>query len=147
MTTHVYRCMLVPDTDVTLARKVWALLDPEYSREFRIPLAAADAPEVITHWMSAGPVTTTAAYLLPLKTWDAEGQEQYYPGHPDKVAAQCRAAEPPLEVTDEQIEALWLAADVSEQPVATAMERLGLVYWEAPPEPEAEPQPKQLDDE
>ena len=131
---HVYRCMIVHDADVTLAREVWAVLDAEYSREFRIPLAAADEPSVVTHWMSAGPVTTGAAYVMPLLSWDAEGQEIYSPGHPDKVAAQCRDAG--LEVTDEQIEVLWVASDVSEQPISAALERLGLVYWQelvAPP--------------
>ena len=132
MTTHTYRCMIVPDSEVTLAREAWAALDPEYSREFRIPLAAAADPAVITHWMSAGPVTTTAAYLLPLKTWDVEGQEHIYPGHPDKVAAQCR--DQGLDITDEQIEMLWVAADVTEQPIMQALERLGLVSWQAPAE-------------
>ena len=130
---HVYRCMIVHDADVALAREVWAVLDAEYSREFRIPLAAAAAPDVVTHWMSAGPVTTGAAYVMPLLSWDAEGQEIYSPGHPDKVAAQCRDAG--LEVTDEQIEVLWLASDVSEQPISTALERLGLVYWQEPVAP------------
>lgn len=127
---HVYRCMIVTDADAPLAREAWGTLDPEYSREFRIPLAASADPTVITHWMSAGPVTTTAAYLLPLKTWDADGNEQYYPGHPDEVAARCRDAG--LEVTDAQIEALWLASDVSEQPVMTALNKLDLVFWQEP---------------
>lgn len=130
---HVYRCMIVHDADVTLAREVWAVLDAEYSREFRIPLAAADEPSVVTHWMSAGPVTTGAAYVMPLLSWDAEGQEIYSPGHPDKVAVQCRDAG--LEVTDEQIEVLWVASDVSEQPISAALERLGLVYWQEPVAP------------
>lgn len=133
MTDHVYRAMFVTDADAPLAREAWGTLDPEYGKEFRIPLAASSDPAVITHWMSAGPVTTGAAYVLPLKTWDAEGQEQYYPGHPDKVAQQCRDAG--MEVTDAQIDALWRAADVSEQPVTTAMGRLGLVFY-AEPEPE-----------
>ena len=54
-------------------------------------------------------------------------------GHPDKVAAQCRDAG--LEVTDEQIEVLWVASDVSEQPISAALERLGLVYWQEPVAP------------
>lgn len=131
---HTYRCLIVPDADVALARKVWAL-DPEYSNEFRIPLAPAGAAAP-THWMSAGPVTVEAARLLPLKAWDDEGDEIYDPGHPDEVAQRCR--DDGLEVTDQEIQALWLAANVTEQSVSVALDRLGLEYWQEPVAPDAD---------
>lgn len=142
MADFVWRCMIVTDADRTLARSAWATLDPEYNDEFRIPLAAATAPVAVTHWLSAGPVTTGAATLMPLATWarDADGawqQTAYTPGYPAVVAARCRAADPPLNVTDAAIAALWLASDVTEQQIPDALNRLGLMEYQ--PAPLADP--------
>lgn len=141
--SFVWRCMIVTDADRTLARSAWATLDPEYNDEFRIPLAAASDPATVTHWLSAGPVTTGAATLMPLATWarDEDGAWQrtaYVPGYPAIVAERCRAADPPLDVTDAAVEALWEASDVTEQQIPDALDRLGLVMHQPPEDVEEE---------
>jgi len=134
---YVYRCMIVLGEDVDLARSIWATLSAEYSNEFRIALASQADPTVTTHWMSAGLITDTAAPLMPFAVWEQDEngdwtETSYDAGQPDVVAQMCRDADPPLAITDAEAEAAWSRADVTEQSVQQAFDRLGLTYTEVP---------------
>jgi hypothetical protein len=67
--------------------------------------------------------------MVPLQVWeqDETGYWQLIstePGDPEAVTAACNAAG--LEVTLEQVEAVFAVADVTEQEPFTAMARMGL---------------------
>lgn len=133
----IYRCMVVLDEDAAMARSIWATLSAEYSNEFRIALASKTDPTITTHWLSAGLITTTAAPLMPYAVWEQDEngdwtETSYDPGQPDVVAQMCRDADPPLAITDAEAEAAWARSDVTDQPVQTMFDRLGLTYTEIP---------------
>ena len=54
-------------------------------------------------------------------------KETYEPGNPAAVAESASKADPPIVVTTEQVEALFLASDVTTEDPWTALGRLGLV--------------------
>ncbi len=94
--------------------------------------ASGNAPA--THYISAGPISSEMAALLPCKsvTTDAEGNQQITttPGHPELIPA--LALKAGITVTPAQITALYAAIDVSDQEPFGAMARLGLQIVQLP---------------
>jgi len=130
-----FRTLITPASDADLARSIADTISPEnYSGMFTTPLCDVDDPSTITHYISTGIVTDEFAHLVPLATWTQEDgnwvQTDYYPGDPVTVAMMCEAADPPLEVTDAEVEAVFQAADVSEQEPFVAMSRLNLQLYQ-----------------
>lgn len=123
--------LIVPAADADLARSICDTISPEnYSGMFPTPCGPTSS--AITHYITSGPCSERFAALAPRATWerDEDGawvQTDYYPGEPITVADLCRAAEPPLEITDDQVTDLWAAADVSTQDPFVALARLGLM--------------------
>jgi hypothetical protein len=137
---YLWRCIIIPSNEADLTRQIWATLDPAYNDEFKIGLTAQAKPDVITHYMSAGWVPETSTYLMPFSVWQLSEDGQwvladYNPGDPNTVAEGCRIQG--LEVTDKQVAAIWLSADVTDEPIDTALGRLSLARY-APPEPALE---------
>lgn len=146
MTT--YRNLIVTAADADLARSIAAGLDPtNCTGMFTTGLCPTDDPDDITHYISTGLISDGFAALIPLATWaqDTDGQWEmtdYDDGDPVTVAHACQALDPPLEVTDAEVEALFLNSDVTTQDPFVAMGRLGLVLWQPPvetPQPVEEP--------
>ena len=101
---------------------------------FTTPLCDVDDPATITHYISTGFLNETYCDLMPCATWtqDAEGnwvQTDYDPGDPATVAAICESAQPPVEVTDAEVEAFFQESDYSTQEPFVAMGRLGLQLY------------------
>ena len=94
--------------------------------------ATGNAPA--THYISAGPISSDMAALLPCKsvTNDAEGQQTITttPGMPEAVPA--LAAKAGITATKTQINALYAAIDVSDQEPFAALARLGLKMVQTP---------------
>ena len=89
--------------------------------------ATGEAPA--THYISTGYTGPEFAHMVPLQVWelDEAGQWQLVrtePGDPEAVTDDCNAAG--LEVTLEQVDAVYSGADVTDQEPFTAMGRLGL---------------------
>lgn len=121
----VHRCMIVPVDHVDLARSLCATLAGDGgSGMFTTPLSpTGDYPP--THWISSGMIADNFAALLPLTTYMPDAEPIHTPGQPDTVAAIATANGYPT--TAEQVQALFAAADVTEQDPFAAMERLGLM--------------------
>jgi hypothetical protein len=82
-----------------------------------------------THFISTGQISPEFAHMVPCQpyTQDEEGawvETSSEPGDPVAVYEACNAAG--LEVTLEQVEAVFAVADVTEQEPFTAMARMGL---------------------
>lgn len=134
-----YRNMIVTAADAPLARSLAAGIDPAHSSGmWTTALASASAPTVPTHYISTGFVAEAFAAVLPLATWAYEQPDPeqpgtwtrtaYEPGDAAAVVAESAGkADPPIVVTVEQVEALFLASDVTTEDPWVALGRLGLV--------------------
>ena len=111
----VHRCMIVPVDHVDLARSLCATLAGEGgSGMFTTPLSpTGDYPP--THWISSGLIEDAFADLLPLSST---------PGQPDVVHS--LALQSGMSVSVDDVTRLLAAVDVSEEPPAEALGRLGL---------------------
>ena len=111
----VHRCMIVPTEHVELARKLCeTLAGPGGAGMFTTPLSTT-GDDPATHYISSGLIESDFADLLPLGST---------PGQPDVVHS--LALQTGMSVSIDDITRLLAAVDVSEQPPAEALERLGL---------------------
>ena len=123
----VDRCIIIPASAQAKAQALCAgLAGPAGAGMFITGLSASgNAPA--THYISAGPISSDMAALLPCKsvTTDAQGNQQITttPGHPELVPAIADKAG--ITVTRAQIDALYAAIDVSDQEPFAALDRLG----------------------
>ncbi len=90
--------------------------------------ASGNAPA--THYISAGPISSDMAALLPCSSVDADGNVTTAPGHPEAVPA--LAAKAGITTTKAQITALYASIDVSDQEPFAALARLGLKLVQVP---------------
>ena len=128
MTPQAYRNMVVPADHVDLARSICATLAPSGGfAMFGVGLSA-DGTEPATHYVSTGHIDADFAGLMPLVSWyELDGEwhsHEVSPGAPEVVVALC--AEAGLTVALADVEALFLASDVTTQEPFTAFGRLGL---------------------
>ena len=152
-----FRTLIVEAPDAPEARRIAQGIDPlNYSYMWRTPLSVT-GDEPATHYISTGYVSDAFAVMAPCTEWQwqqdpadpqAPGQwvqTSYYPGRPDIVVERC--AEVDVEVTEQEVEALFSRADSSEQEPFVAMSRLGVQMVRTPmdatpePKPAAEPAP------
>jgi hypothetical protein len=135
---ETFRTMIVTAADAPLARDLAAGIDPAHSSGmWTTALASADAPTVPTHYISTGFVADAFADALPLATWAYEQHDPeqpgawtrtaYEPGDAAAVAQRAGEADPPIVVTTEEVEALFLASDVTTEDPWVALGRLRLV--------------------
>ena len=135
---ETFRTMIVTAADAPMARQLAAGIDPAHSSGmWTTALASADAPTVPTHYISTGFVAEAFASALPLAEWSYEQPDPeqlgtwtrtgYLPGNPAAVAQRAGEADPPIVVTTEQVEALYIASDVTTEDPWVALGRLGLV--------------------
>ena len=144
-----YRNMIVTAADAPLARQLAAGIDPAHSSGmWTTALASASAPTVPTHYISTGFVAEAFADVLPLATWAYEQPDPeqpgtwtrtaYEPGDAATVAQRAGEADPPIVVSTEEVEALYLASDVTTEDPWVALGRLGLVLAQESAEPVAD---------
>ncbi len=111
----VHRCMIVPTEHVDLARKLCeTLAGPGGAGMFTTPLSTTGI-DPATHWISSGLIESEFADLLPMGST---------PGQPDVVHSLALQAGTSVSIDD--ITRLLAAVDVSDQPHAEALDRLGL---------------------
>ena len=119
---YVYRCMIVPSAFTPLAKALCAGLTPGSSGANMFERAiSTTGNEPAEYFISSGPIEDTFAALLPLTTFDTEGNSVDTAGHPETIVALAQGM-----VTLEQIHALLAAIDVSDQDPFGALSRLGL---------------------
>ncbi len=129
----IFRTLIVPADHAVLARSIAAAFGPGGENMWTTPLSPAGANSA-THFISTGFIPEEFAYLVPNQTWEwvsdevantaswqKTGEE---PGNP--VAVYTMAVEKEIDCTQAQIDALFAAADVTQQEPFVAMNRLGL---------------------
>ena len=124
--SYEHRCIIVPEAVVLQARAMSAQF-PSAQGMYARALALAAAPTVPVAYISAGPIATQFADLLPLTVWSQDAETgawtavEHRPGLGQPVAES-------LGVPTEAVQAILDACDVSEQTAEQAMGRRGLVY-------------------
>jgi hypothetical protein len=134
----IFRTLLIPDANVALAREIAASFGPGGVGMFTTPLSS-DGDEPATHYISSGYVPAEFAYMVPCQTWtqDENGEWVLVSSEPgDPIAVYTHAVEAGVECTQDDVDALFAAADVTSQEPFTAMARLGLQIVNPPLETE-----------
>jgi hypothetical protein len=124
----IFRTLIVPAANVELARQIAASFGPGGSGMWITPLSATGA-EPASHYISSGYVPPEYGYLVPCQTWqqDQDGTWVMTGSEPgDPVAVYNHCVETGVACTQADVDALFAAADVTEQEPFTAMGRLGL---------------------
>lgn len=143
--SDTFKTLIIPDAHVDLARQLCAL-EAGGAGMFTTGLSA-DGKEPATHYISSGWCPPLIAKFTPLQVW--EWQEDTWvmvdsiPGNAAAVFKASQDADPPLDCTLADIEALFTDSDITQQEPFVAMGRMGLVIVqpEEPVEPEPEPEP------
>jgi hypothetical protein len=137
--SDLFRTFIVPAAHADLARALCAL-EAGGAGMFTTGLSA-DGTEPASYFVSTGQVPGPLGMAAPCAVWeqDADGawvEVSREPGNPAAVLAAAQAADPPVACTLADIEALFLASDITAQDPVTACGRLGLRIV-TPPEPTA----------
>jgi hypothetical protein len=130
----IYRDMIIPTDQVVLAREIAVTLDPAHNANMWITPLSPTGQEPATHFISSGLIPEEFASMVPCVFWawdqpdpDQPGQwvvTDVYPGDPITVYEACIAQG--MTVTQEEIDDLFAAADVSDQEPFVAMSRMGV---------------------
>lgn len=128
--SDVFRAMIVQADDAPLARSIANMFAGSDQHMWIVGLSA-DGQAPATHYISTGSVPEAYQVMAPCQTWAQDDQGQWvmtdeYPGDPVTVYEACQAADPPVPCTQQEVEQLFLDADMTEQEPFVAMGRLGL---------------------
>ncbi|MCJ7824968.1 MAG: hypothetical protein MUP44_08725 [Anaerolineales bacterium] len=130
----ILRTLILPASVTPLAREIAATLSPAGAGMWTTGLApTAEGPA--THYISTGYISPEFAHMVPEQFWEQDEDGEWVqtgsePGSPEAVTEACTAAG--MEVTLEQVEAVFAVADVTEQEPFAAMGRLGLMLVQEP---------------
>lgn len=132
--SDIFRTLIVPAANVDLARAVGASFGPGGAGMWTTPLSASGS-DPATHYISSGYVPPEYGFLVPLQVWTLDENNDWVlvstePGDP--VAVYMAATSQGVVCTQADIDALFAAADVTEQEPFTAMGRMGLTMINDP---------------
>lgn len=132
--------MILSKEVTPLAQQVAAALSPAGAGMWSTPLTSKEDPQGETsHFISTGNISEEFAAMVPQQVYEQEDDlwvlAETIPGSPEMITEACNAAG--LEVTLEEIQSIFLEADVTDQDPFVAMQRLGLVLKQEPLEDSA----------
>ena len=130
----IFRTLVVPAASVDLARAIATSFGPGGEGMWTTPLSASGF-DPATHYISSGFVPPEFGYLVPLQVWtqDEDGSWAMVASEPGAPVAVYEAATAQGVVcTQADVDALFAAADVTEQEPFLAMGRLGLTIINPP---------------
>ena len=124
----IFRTLVVPASQVDLARAIAASFGPGGDGMFTTPLSASGL-DPASHYISSGFVPEQFAYMVPLQVWEQNETGDWVlvstePGDP--VAVYQAASEAGVVTTQAEVDALFAAADVTAQEPFVAMGRLNV---------------------
>ena len=126
--TDIFRTLICPAANVDLARAIATSFGPGGEGMWTTPLSASGL-DPATHYISSGYVPPEYGYLVPLQVWalNEEGNWVLVGTEPgDPVAVYTAATAQGVVCTQDDVDALFAAADVTEQEPFVAMGRLSL---------------------
>lgn len=117
-----HRCLICPDDYVALARALASgIAGASAQGMWSVPLSETGALPA-THWVSAGLMDEDFANLLPLTTYDAEGNPTTSPGQPELVVqlAAAQGQTVPLSAVESLFESSKITLDDGQTGIARA---------------------------
>jgi hypothetical protein len=135
MADWAFRSLITTAATTPLARDIAATLSPSGGQNMWLTGLSATGNAPATHYVSTGLISPEFAMLVPEQVWeqDANGdwvQTGSSPGDPVLCYQMCIAGG--LTVTQAQVDAVYAAADVTEQEPFVAFARLGLQMVQEP---------------
>ena len=125
MSQYTHRTIIVPAAFQQLAQGLCAAAaEGDAGAGMFTTGLSADGTEPASHYISSGPIYESFADLLPLTTFDEEGEPTTRPG--DVATVEAIAYQAGFTLPAGTIAALFAAIDVTEQEPFTAMQRMGL---------------------
>lgn len=125
MSEYTHRTIIVPAAYQQLAQGLCeAAAEGDAGKGMFTTGLSATGELPATHYISSGPIANEFGDLLPLTTFDEEGQPTTHPGN--VAAVESMAAQAGIELPPGTIAALFAATDVSYQGPFEAMARLGV---------------------
>jgi len=130
-----FRTLICTAATTPLARDIAATLSPSGGQNMWLTGLSATGNAPATHYVSTGLISPEFAMLVPEQVWkqDENGdwvQTGSSPGDPVLCYQMCVAGG--LTVTQAEIDAVYAAADVTQQEPFTAFARLGLQMVQEP---------------
>ena len=126
MSQYTHRTIIVPAAFQQLAQGLCAAAaDGDAGKGMFTTGLSETGTEPATHYISSGPIATEFGDLLPLTSFDEEGQSTTRPG--DVATVEAIADQAGITLPAGAIAALFDAIDVTELGPWAAMARLGLV--------------------
>ena len=131
MSTYTHRTIIVPAAFQQLAQALCeAAAEGDAGRGMFTTGLSADGTEPAMHYISSGPIAAEFGDLLPLTTFDEEGQSTTRPG--DVEAVEAIATQAGFTLPPGTIAALFDAIDVTELDPWAAMARQGVQIAQVP---------------
>jgi len=134
--SDIFRTLIVDTANVELARAIAASFGSGGVGMWTTPLSS-DGKDPATYYISSGYVPPDYGYLVPCQWWEQDEKGNWVmtgsePGDP--VAVYTAATSQGVKCTQEDVDALFAVADVTEQEPFTAMGRLGVQIVNPPEE-------------
>ena len=135
MADWAFRTLITTAATTPLARDIAATLSPTAGQNMWLTGLSATGNAPATHYVSTGLISPEFAALVPEQVWEQDANGDWVmtsstPGDPVMCYQMCVAGG--LTVTQAQVDAVYAAADVTQQEPFTAFARLGLQMVQEP---------------
>ena len=130
-----FRTLVTTTATTPLARDIAATLSPSGGQNMWLTGLSATGNAPATHYVSTGLISPEFAMLVPEQVWEQDENGDWVqtgssPGDPVMCYEMCIAGG--LTVTQAQVNAVYAAADVTQQEPFVAFARLGLLMVQEP---------------
>jgi len=135
MADWAFRTLITTAATTPLARDIAATLSPTGGQNMWLTRLSATGNAPATHYVSTGLISPEFAALVPEQVWEQDVNGDWVqtgssPGDPVLCYQMCVAAG--MTVTQAQVNAVYAAADVTQQEPFVAFARLGLQMVQEP---------------
>jgi len=135
MADWAFRTLITTAATTPLARDIAATLSPSGGQNMWLTGLSATGNAPATHYVSTGLISPEFAMLVPEQVWEQDENGDWVqtggsPGDPVMCYEMCIAGG--LTVTQAQVDAVYAAADVTQQEPFVAFARLGLQMVQEP---------------
>lgn len=129
--TEIFRTLIVPAADAPLARQIALTLSPVGGSGMWLAGLSPSGKDPATHFVSTGLIGPDFAMLVPCTFWAIDESGDWVvtgsePGNASLVVLACAAVDPPLQLTEAEVQGVMDRADISEQEPFVAYSRMGL---------------------
>lgn len=128
---EIFRTLIVPAADAPLARQIAVTLSPVGGSGMWTTGLSPSGKDPATHYVSTGLIGPDFAMLVPCTFWAMDEDGDWIvtgsePGNASLVVLACGAVDPPLALTEKQVQGVMDRADISDQEPFVAFSRMGL---------------------